>query len=125
MGKIDFSGVEVTSVAGIRMSLMLKQEAQKGKHRYDENHLLMENSPVKYSSSFKKWFSTATRRCKLLVQLMEQCMNSDTMAIQALSNDLIPSCQYLLEMDKPIEGNDVTDSFRTTLRMVATVCKHQ
>ena len=67
MGKIDFSNVEVASVAGIRMSMMLKQEAQKGKHRYDENHLLLESSPIKYSSSFKKWYSTATRRCKLLV----------------------------------------------------------
>lgn len=81
MSKIDFSAVEVTSVAGIRLSMMLKQEAQKGKHRYDENNLLAEHSPVKYSSSFKRWFSTSTKRCKLIVQLMEQCMNSETTAI--------------------------------------------
>ena len=28
-------------------------------------------------------------------------------------------------MDRPIQGNDVTASFRATLRLVALVCKHQ
>ena len=67
MGSIDYSGSEIYSVAGIRMSMMFKQEVEKGQHRYDENNLLKETSPVKYSSSFKKWFSTSVKRCKLAV----------------------------------------------------------
>ena len=67
MSKVDFVQNQVNSVAGVRMSLMFKQEAQRGAFKYDTNPLLNKNSPIQYASCFNKWYRTSIKRCKLSV----------------------------------------------------------
>ena len=121
----DYSQGGVSSVAGVRLALMLRQEAARGRHTYEPNPLMQEGCPVHYASCFGTLYGTATKRCRFILVLLEAVIGCEAVVLQALGNGLLPSLQEVLELERPVEHADATATLRGALSLLEGLCKNR